>query len=333
MFEDLDPLLSSYDRVYIGRMLEASEKPKLYLRIHDKVVYYETNIHSLLVDERIFPSAIAKARPDYNLYSFRFPSEYTQANFLQFSNYDELIKTQDSKQHNLVNPVNIIMDQSMWSLPKGDLISILKKIKNLKKIHFMYPIDFSALFDDDILQTFLAIPLTPKVQQNFQNFTANWVDIIKVQKTIKESGKHLSYLIPKIKIDSTRFFNVSERYNYIKELILIGSAAKREAVRLEFDGQGISDDLLKMFVSWSKSTKSLVDFGTSKDQDVYRSTHINILNSPKTWSDTTKLVVTLLNCYPDLFEDMITGWQGIKNNINQTDIQHINGGINDLFIL
>lgn len=331
VFETLDVAPADYTMIFIGRMLEASRKPPGHLLLHSNVFFLDTNTDNIEEDSLRFPNQIALARPDYNLYIFKFPTKYTEANFIQYNNYLTPIKTQSSKQHYLSNPVNIVMDQSLWRLPKDRLIETLKEIKRLKKVYFLYPISFKRLLDDDILENFLNIPLTPKLEQNFKEFSSDWEGIIKALKAIKESKKQLGYLVPEIGIVTEEHSTAKDLFEDIKRAIRIKSAANREGVHIKLSAPEDNwEPTIRLLERWSGTKKSLIDYATASVQIYEGLTAEQALSNPEVWdADTRNFAIILVRCQ-DLLQEIALGWQGVPNNIAALNMKRIQEEVNDI---
>lgn len=334
VLENFDVVLANYDKVFVGRMLQASDRPPLHIILNEKTTFYETFIGEL-EQKPTFPTPYSLARPDYTLYTFKFSTDYTAANFLQYNNYNEVIKPQSSLQYYLVNPVNIIMDQALWQLPKPQLIGTLKKIKLWKKIHFMFPIDFSALFDNDILEEFIKIPLNPQIEQNFQNFTQDWKRIINTLVAFKEANKQINYIQANVDMQTNPHSTSEEVWIDIENAIEIGFAAKQAGVRLlmNLPQPLVVDDIFLLLHSWSKSNASLLEHATSMLQKTYGITGAEGISTPRIWDRSTANLARIIVRCPHLLDKITQGWKGTPGNIERLNLKNIQEGVNDLPIL
>lgn len=332
ILETYNIAINDYDKIYVGRLLEASDNPPLKILLDLRTTYYKYNIDSLNEVEKEFPRHFALARPDYLLYKYKFRTEYTDSNFLTFTSQQKIIKTQSSKQHYLVNPLNTIVDYDLWELPKETLLEVLNKIKFLKKVHFLFPIDFSRLFDTDILNKFIEIPLTPSIEQKFENFSANSEEIIKVLKAFKGSNKKLSYVRPGINIQTQEYTTTKDYWSDVCRAVSIGSAAKQAGVSLVLQ-TNYKDDIFEMLHKWSKSRESLLNYATNWTRAKYGVIAAEAISTPSIWNRHCALVAKIIIRCPHLFDQIITGWNGVQNNIEQINMEKIKEGVNDLPIL
>lgn len=98
------------------------------------------------------PQEVYKARPDYGLYSFEFPSDRTGANFINLTYKGKLIPVQNHEQPKGMRPINYIIDRGIWE--SSELESVLNRLSGYNKIIFLEEVDLKKLNSPTLIKKF-----------------------------------------------------------------------------------------------------------------------------------------------------------------------------------
>lgn len=321
--------LNFYDKVYAGSLLEASSKTPLEL-LFNKRVSLVGEIFKGMDNYIGVPNEVARTRPDYLLYDFQYESEFTEASFAQFSNYNHLIITQNWERDKRIKGTIIVMDQNMWSLPSDNIVGILRRLQGKRKIHFLYPVKFSALFNEEVREAFVSLVASPQRKIEFINFTNNHEKIIEVLSFFK--GKRMPKMnTPFINITPSNDFDPEIRYKtFLKGVQIVTDARKAGVIiELKIDKPLMEQTLFLSLTRWSLKHNSYLQYIT-------RFTGVSPVESllnKQYWNNEIISFLRLLREYPGLLNFINIGWQGVRSNMNGLTLDALKEIENDIPIL
>ena len=142
---------SSYDRIIIAKELRTQYFPPLSLVNNERtsLIGKAFRKHPKYWE---LPKQVYQARPDYNLYEFEFPSEHTEASFINLTYKGELLRGQSQARSKRAKSIHYIIDRDIWSSPHlGD---ILDAANEYNKIIFLEEIDIIFLKTTELIEKF-----------------------------------------------------------------------------------------------------------------------------------------------------------------------------------
>lgn len=145
-----------FDLVVVSRESFTTKMPPLDILTNSKTKV----IGAAMVRQKNYwdlPIQIYQARPDYHLYEFEFPSEYTQASFINNTYKGKIIEVQKQDRVEMERAVNFVIDKDLWS--SEDLGEVLDRLAAFGKIIFYEEVDIKKLLNDDLIEKFVKLRL------------------------------------------------------------------------------------------------------------------------------------------------------------------------------
>lgn len=314
---------SRFDLIVIAKELSTNYLPPLRLLTHKNTKL----IGNYFRRQKNFwhmPKSIYEARPDYSLYQFEFPSEFTKASFINTSYKGELIEVQKQDRYKLERAINFIIDKDFWEIE--DLGAALDHVAQYDKIIFYEEVDLKKLLNMELIEKFVNLrlfqrPIKLKKVSSVQQLN----ETIKVLNTIKNLRplpfESLTF------ITMIKDLNQKEALEQYFDCIRAAAIANKNLVQINFLVPKASAfkyaSVFEPFLEYRNHKKSFFTYILERNYYISAS---EVLNNKQTWnnpvvSDIWKIYFK----YPEVFEDGFTRWGGRpdkeRKKLNQGDAE------------
>ena len=300
--------IDSFDTVVIAKELSTSLLPNLSLLTNSKTKLIG-NYFRRQPNYWHLPKGVYQARPDYNLYSFPYPTDLTKASFITNTYNKKLIKVQKQERYELEAAVNVIIDKDFWEVE--DLGAALDHISQYNKIVFHEEVDLKKLLNDELIEKFVNLRLFKRpIELKKVSSVEQLISTAKVLKKIK-SRKTIAFR-PLTFITMSRELNKEEALDRYFDCIRSAAIANKHMVHLEYlvpREQAFKYAVIfKPFLNYRNNKKSFFSYLLEKE---YYISAGEVLNNKQTWSN--PVVSDIWRIYfrdREVFEDGFTVWGG-----------------------
>lgn len=300
--------IDNFDIIVIAKELPTSTLPPLDLLTHKKTRLIG-NFFRRQPNYWELPRGVYQARPDYNLYEFEFPTELTEASFINSSYNGELIRVQRQERYELELPVNYIIDKDFWEIE--DLGAALDHISQFNKIIFYEEVDLKKLLNEELIEKFVNLRLFKRpIKLKKVSSVEELISTVKVLENIK--SKKLIAFEPLTFITMTRELSKEEALERYFDCIRSAAIANKHMVRLEYlvpREQAFKYAIVfKPFLKYRNDKDSFFTYLLQKEYYISAS---EVLNNKQTWEN--PVVSDIWRIYfrdREVFEDGFIGWGG-----------------------
>lgn len=266
------------------------------------------------------PKVIYQARPDYGLYNFEFPTEFTRASFINTSYKSKLIEVQKQDRYELEATINFIVDKNFWEIE--DLGAAMDNIAHYTKLIFYEEVDLKKLKNDELIKKFVELRLFPRpIKLKKLTSVYELEEVVKVLNKIKKHDKALAFENITF-VTMTKELNKQETLKRYFECIRSAAIANKNLVKMDYLVPRAEAfeyaAIFEPFLNYQNHKNAFFSYMLKKEYYVSVS---EILNNQETWNNpVVKDIWTLYHKYKNVFNDGFTRWGGrVDREVNKLD--------------
>lgn len=304
--------IASFERVVIVKEYPTNYLPSPALLISNKVDLIGSQFTKQLRYWDMPPQVFA-ARPNYSLYKFEFPTDYTNASFMCLTYKGRRIRTQNQLKAKEERTINYLIDRHLWQSDQLELV--LDDLAKVPKLKFLENVDFSSLENEVLIEKFAKLRLFKDPINSKKIFhreeLINVVNIVNKIKKIKSvSISPIDFITMQSELDSDEAL---QRY---MECIKVAADANSKEVSLNFlvprDGVFEFAAVMRPFDKYNNKKESFFSYLCRKEEG---KTLRQLVAEPHfKESQFYKFIQAIKEKDPDAYNSGFIQWGGFPDN-------------------
>lgn len=278
------------------------------------------------------PLQVFQARPDYHLYEFEFPSDFTRASFISLSYKGKFIESQKQTRVDRELAMNIVIDRDMWS--SDDLGKMLDYLAGFSKVLFLEEVDLKNLKNNDLIKKFAKL--------RFYNRSIR----IKKVSSLQELSVYLKVInqlqkLKNISIDNPTFITMTKELDGPQALeryfqcIEAAALSNEHRVKIDYlvprDGVFTHSAVFEPFLKYQNHKKSF--FSYLIEREFYKPANEVLENSYYWTNNTVASIWKIYYQHKNEFERGFIGWGGRPDQARKSLNEQAGEKFYDIYIL